>query len=473
MLYNYQYRLRPTTEQKLVLNDWLRICRYWYNKQLGERFDWWEHNRSYTDRCPLVCHLPELKEKPEFYGQKKQLPLIKKDLICVGWSGELLDFTSVPSQTLQEVCKRVKLAFDRFIAGDSKGKRSGKPRYKNTARFRSMIFEGAKLNSCSVGGKWLYLSLPKIGIINVRHHRPLPDGAVLCQAQVIKKADGWYINLRLFDKTIPDFKPDITPTWGNSLGMDAVLHENDYLATSEGVKLPSLKSFRKSQNKLACIAKRKSAKKKGSKSRRKLAKKEAKLHQQIARARKDHAYNTAQTLLNTGKKVFFHEKLNLAGLSRRNKAKTDCTGKFLPNGQSAKSGLNKSWADAAFGQFFNILKFKAEKAGALIIPVNPQYTSQLLPYKDEFVFTDCSIREYWDEEYKLLVDRDISAGLNIKRVGLDLFPTLIRRKGKTVIGSSVTNSTLKEVLTALRGFQKPARPPLGRCRVSHMESLIY
>ncbi len=456
MLYNYQYRLKLTTEQKLVLNDWLRVCRYWYNRQLGERFDWWEQNRSYTDRCLLICHLPELKDKPEFYGQKKQLPIIKQDLVAVGWSGELLDFNSVPSQTLQEVCKRVKLAFTRFISGDSKGKRSGKPRYKNTARFRSMVFEGVKLHSCSVGGKWLYLVLPKIGRVKVRHHRPIPNGAVLKQTQAIKKSDGWYINLRLQDDSVPEFVPDITPTWDNSLGMDAVLHEDDYLATSEVVKLPSLKSFRKSQDQLAKISKRKSAKKKGSKSRRKLAKREARLHQQIARARKDHAYNTAHALLKTGKKVFFHEKLNLAGLSRRNKVKTDEQGNYLPNGQSAKSGLNKSWADAAFGQFFNILKFKAEKAGALVIPVNPQYTSQLLPYKDEFVFTDCGIREYWDQEYQLLVDRDISSSVNIKRVGLGLFPTIKRRKGNPVVVASTTNSTLKKVLTTLRGFQKPA-----------------
>jgi putative transposase len=440
----------------IVLNGWLRICQYWYNRQLGERFEWWERNRSYSDRCSLICNLPELKDKPEFYGQKKQLPIIKQDLVSVSWSGELLDFNSVPSQTLQEVCKRVKLAFDRFVSGDSKGKRSGKPRYKNTARFRSMVFEGVKLHSCSIGGKFLYLVLPKIGIVNVRHHRPLPDGVALKQAQIIKKVDGWYINLRLSNESVPDFVPDIIPTWDNSLGMDAVLHENDYLATSEGIKLPSLKSFRKSQSNLARVSKRKSSKKKGSKSRRKLAKCEAKLHQQIARARKDHAYNTAHTLLKTGKKVFFHEKLNLAGLSRRNKPKTDEDGSYLPNGQSAKSGLNKSWADAAFSQFFNILKFKAEKAGALLIPVNPQYTSQLLPYKDEFIFTDTSTREYWDEEFQLLIDRDISAGINVKRVGLGLFPTLIRRKGKIVMGSSVTNSTLKEVLAALRGFQKPA-----------------
>lgn len=458
LIYSYQYRLKPTTEQKLVLNDWLRICRYWYNNQLGERFDWWEQNRCYIDRCPLICHLPELKDKPNYYSQKKQLPTIKQDLVTVGWSKELLDFALLPSQTLQEVCKRAELASLRYVAGDSNGKRSGKPRFKNTARFRSMVFEGAKLHSCSIGGKFLCLSLPKLGLIKVRHHRPLPDGAVLKQAQVIKKADGWYINLRLEDTTVPDFTPDITPTWENSIGIDAVLHEDDYLATSEGFKLPSIKSFRKSQNKLTKVSKRKASKKKGSKARRKLAKHEARLHQQIARSRKDHAYNTAHALLKTGKTVFFYEKLNLKGLMKRNNPKRDEQGRYWPNGQSRKSGLSLSWADAAFGQFFSILGYIAEKAGAKAIEVNPAFTSQLLSYKDEFVFTDTSIREYWDEEYQLLIDRDISSSVNIKRVGLGLFPTIKRRKGNPVVIESATNSILKEVLLVhqLWATRKPA-----------------
>ena len=464
MICNYQYRLKPNTEQKLVLNGWLRICRYWYNRQLGERFDWWERNRSYTDRCPLVCHLPELKDKPNYYSQKKQLPIIKKDLVTVDWSKELLDFSTVPSQTLQEVCNRVKLSFNRYIAGDKNGKRSGKPRFKNQARFRSMVFEGAKLHSCSIGGKFLYLSLPKLGLIKVRHHRPLPDGAKLKSVQIIKKADGWYINLRLEDLTVPNFKEDITPTWENSLGMDAVLHEDDYLATSEGVKLPSLKSFRKSQSKLASVSKRKANRKKGSKARRKLAKREARVHQRIARSRKDHAYNTAHELLKTGKTIFFYEKLNLKGLTKRNKPKQDENGKYLPNGQSSKSGLNKSWNDAAFAQFFSILSYIAEKAGAKAIEVNPAYTSQLLSYKDEFVFTDCNIREFWDEELNMTIDRDINSGVNIKRRGLDLFPRIKRRKGNPVIVETTTNSTLKEVLLVHHFWatRKPTSVPLGQ-----------
>ena len=137
MKYTYQYRLLPTRTQKLELNYWLRVCRYWYNFQLGERFDWWEQNRTYTDSCPLICHLPQLKERPNYYTQKKQLPPLKKDLVKVGWSYEQLDFTRIPSQTLQEVSKRVDEAMSRFLKGDKNGNRSGKPRFKNTARYRT------------------------------------------------------------------------------------------------------------------------------------------------------------------------------------------------------------------------------------------------------------------------------------------------------------------------------------------------
>ena len=449
MKYTYQYRLLPTAIQKLELNYWLRVCRYWYNLQLGERFNWWEQNRTYTDRCPLICHLPELKDRPNYYNQKKQLPILKKDLVTVGWSCEQLDFTRIPSQTLQEVSKRVDKAMSRFVTGDKNSKRSGKPRFKNTARFRSLVIEGQGItqHSCSVGGKYLYLCLPKIGLLKVRSHRHLPDGAVVKQVQIIKKSDGWYINLRLVDETVPSFKPDIVPTWSNSLGMDAVLHENDYLATSEGFKLPALKSRRNSQQKLTKISQRKNSKKRGSKARRKLAKKESKLHKKIARSRRNHAYNTAEKLLKTGALVFFHEKLNLKGLSKRNNPKQDDNGNYIPNGQSAKSGLNKSWSDAAFGQFFSILQYKAEKAGAVVKEVDPAYSSQLLSYRDEFVFTNCSIREYWDEQLQLSIDRDINAGLNIKRLGLDVFPRIKRRKGKqAVIVASTTDSTLKQVL---------------------------
>jgi putative transposase len=456
MRYTYQYKALPPTDQKLELNGWLRICQYWFNKQLGDRFDWWQRNRSAVNACPIfVTSLPVLRDKPNYYSQKKYLPDLKKQPQIVEWSGESLDFSRVPANTLQQVCKRVDLAFQRFITGDSSGGKSGKPRFKNRARYRSMVFEGAglDLHSCSVGGKYLYIKIPKLGLLKVRSHRHLPDGAVLKQVQLIKRNDGWFVNLSLDDDTVPINPDDIIPTWENSLGMDAVLHEDDYLATSEGAKLPSAKVLRKSKVNLAKVSTRKNAKKRGSKSRRKLAKREGRIHQKIARCRKDFHYKTAHQLVRTGKKVFLHENLNLKGLTKRCKTKQDeQTGEYLPNGQAAKSGLNLSWNDAAFGNFFTILGHIAEKAGAIVLKVNPAYTSQLLSYRDEVVFTSISIREYWDKDLDLLVDRDINAGINIKRVGLDMFPTIKRRQGNIEIVGSITDVTSKEVVQILRGL---------------------
>ncbi len=111
----FQYRFCPDTKQKLQLNEWLRIARYWYNRQLGDRFDWWKMNRTSVNACPLVSSITSLRDRPNYYRQKQQLPVIKKDLVKVSHSGELLDFARVDASVLQEVSKRVDKAFERFI----------------------------------------------------------------------------------------------------------------------------------------------------------------------------------------------------------------------------------------------------------------------------------------------------------------------------------------------------------------------
>jgi len=452
----------PDTNQKLELNEWLRTCQYWYNRQLGERFTWWQDNNLQLKSFPWWKDIfpPLFDTKPDYYNQKAQLPTIKQDLTRVWHSGILLDFTRVPSQTLQDVSKRVEIAFSRFLKGDSNGKKSGKPRFKNAASFRTIKIEGQAVSIERIEKDWLFLSIAKLdGWVKVRLHRPLPDGFILKNILVTKKADGWYASIALEDPTVPVFNPYVViPTWENSLGLDAVLREDDYLATSLNKKLPSIKSFRKSKGRLAKVSRRKAQAQKGSARRRKLAKREAREHQKIARTRKDHAYKTAHKLVRTGKKVFFVEDLNLRGLTKRNKAKIDDDGKFLPNGQSAKSGLNLSWNDAAFGQFFTTLDYIAGKAGAVVVKVNPAYTSQLLAYRDEFIFTDCSIRNYFDLQELLDVDRDVNASINIKRVGLGLFPTIKRRRGKVVITATATASTSEEVLEILRNARSLHRP---------------
>jgi transposase len=51
-------------------------------------------------------------------------------------------------------------------------------------------------------------------------------------------------------------------------------------------------------------------------------------------------------------------------------------GQFLSNGQTAKSGLNRSILDAGWGAFVNVLRAKAESAGRVIVEVDARHTSQ-------------------------------------------------------------------------------------------------
>lgn len=447
----FQYRFYPDTKQALELNDWLRMSRYWYNRQLGDRLDWWQMNRTSVFACPLVSSIAALRDKPNFYEQKKQLPGLKQDLIKVQHSGELLDLSGVDASILQEISKRVEKAFDRFLCGDSKGNKSGRPRFKTVADFRTMTFaDGDAIKIRLIRNEWMYIKLPKLGVVKVRMHRPLLDGFTIKQLSVTHKADGWYMQIMLEDASAPDLSSnEIVPTWDNSMGMDAVLHEDVYLATSEGEKLPSLKPLRNNQTKLSSISVKRNKRSSGSRSRRKLAKREAKQHQKIARSRKDFQFKTAHKLVRTGLKVFFHEDLNLKGLTKRNKAKQDETGTFLPNGQSAKSGLNKSWSDAAFGNFFKTLDYIAAKAGAVVIAQKPAYSSMVLCYRNEIIFTDCGIRDYWDEQHSLKVDRDINAAVNLKRLGLGIFPSIKRRSGKLIVVGTMNQSTTKEILHTL------------------------
>lgn len=72
------------------------------------------------------------------------------------------------------------------------------------------------------------------------------------------------------------------------------------------------------------------------------------------------------------------EKLNLAGMSKKAKAKIDPhnPGEYLPNGQSAKRALNRKLHLSALAQFGGFLQYKARLSDGQIIEVDPRNTSR-------------------------------------------------------------------------------------------------
>ncbi|MCL1474835.1 RNA-guided endonuclease InsQ/TnpB family protein [Argonema antarcticum] len=372
----YQYRLRPTKQQVANLDRWLAMLCSQYNYLLADRFNWYEQNRSPINACPLVCHLPELRDNPDYYSQKKTLPQLKK---THPWYGEIY------SQVLQDVVKRVKVTFDRFLKGDNNGKRTGKPRFKASKRYRTFTYPQMK-EGCLQGN---LINLPMFGKVKVVLHRPIPDSFKVKTASVTKKADGYYLTLSLEDKTVPEIKPNFNPD--KIVGIDVGLKE--FLTTSEGETIAIPQCYRQAQKRLRVIQKRVSRRKRGSNGRLKAIQQLGKQHKKVADKRKDFHFKTANWLLSKYD-VVAHEDLNVKGLAR--------------------TRLAKSVLDAGWSSFLSILANKAENAGLLVVPVSAHNTSQDCSNCKEKVPKNLHIRVHDCPHCGLRLDRDWNAAINIK-----------------------------------------------------------
>jgi len=49
------------------------LLRRQYNYRLREEFSWWEENRCPVNASPLVIPIPQLRDNPDYYSQKKDL----------------------------------------------------------------------------------------------------------------------------------------------------------------------------------------------------------------------------------------------------------------------------------------------------------------------------------------------------------------------------------------------------------------
>ncbi|MEG4320558.1 MULTISPECIES: transposase [unclassified Microcoleus] len=406
----YQYKLRPTKYQTTELDRWLSMLCAQYNYLLADRFNWYEQNRSPVNACPLVCHLPELRDNPDYFSQKKTLPQLNK---THPW------YSQINSQVLQDAVKRVKVTFDRFLKGDSNGKRSGQPRFKSRNRYKTFTYPQMK-EGCLQGNR---INLPMFGKVKVVLHRPIPDGYQVKTASVTKKADGYYVTLSLEDKAVPEIKPDFNPD--NITGIDMGLKE--LLTTSLGETVAIPQHYRKAQKRLRTIQKRVSRRKKGSARRQKAVKQLGKQHKKVADKRKDFHFKTVNWLLSKYD-VIAHENLNVKGLAR--------------------TRLAKSVLDAGWSSFLLILASKAVNAGLSVVPVSAHNTSQNCSDCGEKVPKKLHIRWHDCPHCGCSLDRDRNAAINIKN----------RAVGHSVLKAqltSVSEASPKEI--AIAGVtEKPA-----------------
>ncbi|WP_293158123.1 transposase, partial [Microcoleus sp. bin48.metabat.b7b8b9.023] len=270
------------------------------------------------------------------------------------------DYKALNSQVLQDVVNRVETSFSNFTTPDKNGNRRGKPKFKGFHYYKSFTYPQLdNLDIIKDEQNRICVDLAKIGQVPMVFHRPIPAGFKVKTGTVIREADGWYIALTLEDKTVPVAVAEIQPTDKNTLGIDLGITNYVYFSKVERVENPRF--LRKSAQKLARLQAKLASRVKGSKPWKIIKDRISRLHQFVARARLDFQFKVAHELF--GKcDVLVVEDLSLKNLTRRAKSKTDIEDGnlvYLPNGQSAKSGLNKSMLDAAHGQFASVLKYVA------------------------------------------------------------------------------------------------------------------
>lgn len=373
---NYCYRIYPDANQEATLLDWLETCRGVYNYALGERKDWINSRKCQVNACSLKHEyiIPADTSFPDYYRQKKNLTEAKK---------KYPHLKQVHSQVLQEVIGRLDKAFNHFW-----NKNHGFPRFKKAGQFRSLTFPQFKDNPLT---GW-QIKLPKIGSVQINLHRSIPDGFIIKQVQVVKKASGWYAVCTIqSDVNIPDPVAE-----GKSLGIDLGL--NTFVATSDYELIDRPKFFVELQGQLKWLQRRLAKKQKGSENWKKAARKVALLHEHIYNTRKDFHYKVAHHLCNRANMIFA-EDLNLKAMSR--------------------GMLGKHTLDAGFGNFLEILSQVAWKRGVYFEKVDCRQTSQICPQCGVVTGKkDLSERVHHCSSCGFKTDRDTAAAMVVEQRGL-------------------------------------------------------
>lgn len=110
----------------------------------------------------------------------------------------------------------------------------GFPRFKKFGQFKSLLFPQFKTNPLT---GW-FIKLPKLKGVRINLHRPIPEGFIIKQIRVLKKAIGWFAVITIeSDISIPEVR-----LHGHPIGID--LGITKFLATSDGFLEKGQKFFK-------------------------------------------------------------------------------------------------------------------------------------------------------------------------------------------------------------------------------------
>ncbi len=329
------FRLYPNGTQERALLTARRLHCYLYNACIAHREYEYKQNR--------VGYLEQQNLLPEF----KQV-----------WT----EFAQLNSQSLQATIKRVDFAYQRFF------RRLGrKPKYKAIRQYSGWTYPAQSGWKANTTGKHGTVTLNDLGI-TLKMRGKAKDWGIPTTLTIVYKPSKreWYASFTVqVEVPKPKFGSQSNLQYESiiayDLGTETALTLYD---GSEFYEIQNPRFTQKSEAKICQTAKlkrRKRAPKKGVKASRrwkKINQRESKLKAKVARQRRDWQHKVTSEIARRYD-IGVTEKLNTKGMTRKAKGK----------GKRRKAGLNKSILSVGFGALNQMLTYKIEQKGGLVLQI--------------------------------------------------------------------------------------------------------
>lgn len=340
-----------------------------------------------TFGCVRFVYNRMLADKIKHYEETKQ----KLNNTPAQYKKEFDWLKEVDSLALANAQKNLQTAYNNFF----RSPKVGFPKFKSKkSNHRSYTTNCVNGNIKLENG---YLTLPKVGKINVKQHRNIPLDYKLKSVTVSQTPSGKYYASILFEyeSQVQQIKPK------TFLGLDFSMPELYKDSNDNEPKYPHY--YRQAEKRLKREQRKLSLMQKGSKNRDKQRIKVAELHEKVANQRKDFLHKQSRQIANAYDCVCI-EDLDMKAMSQA-------------------LNFGKSVSDNGWGMFVVFLKYKLEDMGKQLIKIDKFYASSQI----------CSVCGYQNPETKNLSvriwdcpqcgthhDRDVNAAINIKNEGIRL-----------------------------------------------------
>ena len=393
MLKSYKYKLRPSSEQIVLLNKHFGSIRFTYNYFLNERKKEYETNKNTINYYDNAKALTELKKSQDYT-----------------WLNE------INSQSLQESLKNLETAYKNFFRF-----KKGFPKFKSRKSKNSFtVPQFVKL----INGK---LKMPKFKEpIDLILHRTFKG--TIKQATISKTPTNEYFVSILVETEHNKFEKT-----GKTIALD--LGIKDFVVTSEGYKYKNNRYTKTYERLLKKHQKHLSRKTKGSNRYEKQRLKVAKLHKKITNSRLDNLHKVSTELIKKYDTIIL-EDLNVKGMIKNHK-------------------LSKHISDASWSKFIELLTYKAEWNDKNIVKIDRFFPSSKTCNHCGYINQnlDLSIREWTCPSCNTKLDRDLNASKNILNEGYKLISSGIddyRSRGEirpTLVGTTDETSKILNIFS--------------------------